>query len=66
MQPRVACERALGRVAAKYPHFRGGMVCLNRMGEYGGAGHGWSFSFTVQTTGMVQPQVVDVAPFSLE
>lgn len=42
------------------------MVCLNRMGEYGGAGHGWGFSFTVQTTGMAQPQVVDVAPLSLE
>ncbi|TYZ62310.1 hypothetical protein PybrP1_009474 [[Pythium] brassicae (nom. inval.)] len=66
VHPQVACERALVRIAAKYPLFKGGMVCLNRMGEYGGAGHGWDFAFTVQATGMSDPQVVHVRPVALE
>ncbi|KAF1324006.1 Asparagine amidase, partial [Globisporangium splendens] len=65
VHPRVACERALSRIAAKFPHFKGGMVCLNRMGEYGGAGHGWNFSFTVQATGMKEPKVMHVDPIAL-
>uniref|UniRef100_K3X096 N(4)-(Beta-N-acetylglucosaminyl)-L-asparaginase n=1 Tax=Globisporangium ultimum (strain ATCC 200006 / CBS 805.95 / DAOM BR144) TaxID=431595 RepID=K3X096_GLOUD len=65
VHPRVACERALVRIASKYPHFKGGMVCLNRMGEFGGAGHGWNFSFTVQATGMSEPTVVHVDSIAL-
>lgn len=61
-QPTTACERALRRIAKFYPDFLGAMVCLNRRGEYGAAGHGWSFSYSVQTEGMHQPVIVDVPP----
>lgn len=36
------------------------------MGEYGGAGHGWDFAFTVQASGMSDPEVVHVLPVALE
>jgi len=66
IQPTEACERALRRIAAFYPDFLGAMVCLNRFGEYGGAGHGWNFSYSVQTSGMSEPTVVQVAPMSTD
>ncbi|TDH73608.1 hypothetical protein CCR75_004735 [Bremia lactucae] len=58
--PRKACERALNQIAAVYPNFLGGMVCLNRFGEYGGAGIGWDFSYSVQVDGMSEPEIVHV------
>ncbi|DAZ99588.1 TPA: hypothetical protein N0F65_001416 [Lagenidium giganteum] len=66
LHPQVACEKALIRIAKHFPDFKGGIVCLNRLGAYGGAGHGWDFSFTVQATGMAEPSVVHVAPISLQ
>lgn len=63
--PREACERALHQIATMYPSFRGGLVCLNYLGEFGGAGYGWNFTYTVQATWMSKPQVVHVAPLSL-
>ncbi|OWZ16761.1 N(4)-(Beta-N-acetylglucosaminyl)-L-asparaginase [Phytophthora megakarya] len=60
--PRKACERALHKIAAVYPHFLGGMVCLNKLGEYGGAAYGWNFAYTVQASWMSEPQVVHVTP----
>ncbi|KAG3104920.1 hypothetical protein PI124_g13989 [Phytophthora idaei] len=62
--PRKACERALHRIAAVYPHFLGGMVCLNQLGEFGGAGYGWDFAYTVQASWMSEPEVVHVTPLS--
>ncbi|KAL4154843.1 hypothetical protein PRNP1_006957 [Phytophthora ramorum] len=62
--PRKACEHALHRIAAVYPHFLGGMVCLNRYGEYGGAGYGWDFAFSVQASWMSEPEVIHVTPLS--
>ncbi|KAF1784343.1 Nucleophile aminohydrolase [Phytophthora cactorum] len=62
--PRKACERALHRIAAVYPHFLGGMVCLNQLGEFGGAGYGWDFTYTVQASWMSEPEVVHVTPLS--
>lgn len=38
------------------------MVCLNNRGEYGGAGYGWDFSYSVQTEEMHEPTVVPVTP----
>ncbi|ETW04966.1 hypothetical protein, variant 3 [Aphanomyces invadans] len=63
MHPKAACEKALRRIADKVPSFKGGMVCLNAHGEYGGAGHGWAFSYSVRTAGMANAAVVHVAPF---
>ncbi|KAJ0395899.1 hypothetical protein P43SY_000405 [Pythium insidiosum] len=66
LHPRLACEHALARIAQFYPTFKGAMVCLNRLGEYGGAAHGWNFSFSVQTSDMKSPEVVRVEPLALE
>ncbi|CAH0480339.1 unnamed protein product [Peronospora belbahrii] len=60
--PRKACEHALHRIAAVYPHFLGGMVCMNRFGEYGGAGYGWEFAYSVQASWMSEPEVIHVSP----
>ncbi|CEG40840.1 n-(beta-n-acetylglucosaminyl)-l [Plasmopara halstedii] len=62
--PLEACRRALYHIAAVYPSFRGGMVCLNHFGEYGGAGFGWDFAYTVQASWMSEPHVVHVTPLS--
>uniref|UniRef100_A0AAV1TXX0 Aspartylglucosaminidase n=1 Tax=Peronospora matthiolae TaxID=2874970 RepID=A0AAV1TXX0_9STRA len=64
VHPQTACEHALRQIAAVYPHFLGGMVCLNRFGEYGGAGYGWNFAYSVQTSGMPEPIVVHVTPLT--
>ncbi|KAI9921509.1 hypothetical protein PsorP6_000526 [Peronosclerospora sorghi] len=63
--PRKACEHALSKIAAVYPKFKGGMVCLNRLGEYGGAGYGWEFAYSVQASWMQKPEVIHVTPMSL-
>ncbi|KAF0701206.1 Aste57867_8280 [Aphanomyces stellatus] len=64
MHPQAACEKALRHIARKVPTFKGGMVCLNPRGEYGGAGHGWTFSYSVRTPTMATAQVVQVAPLA--
>ncbi|CAH0492983.1 unnamed protein product [Peronospora farinosa] len=64
VHPRKACEHALHRIAAVYPYFLGGMVCLNRLGEYGGAGYGWEFEYSVQASWMLEPEVIHVSPLS--
>ncbi|POM58259.1 N(4)-(Beta-N-acetylglucosaminyl)-L-asparaginase [Phytophthora palmivora] len=62
--PRKACERAIHKIAAVYPHFLGGMVCLNKLGEFGGAAYGWDFAYTVQASWMSEPQIVHVTPLA--
>ncbi|KAH9124898.1 hypothetical protein AeMF1_004396 [Aphanomyces euteiches] len=64
IHPKDACENALRRIAAKVPLFKGGIVCLNPQGEYGGAGYGWNFSYSVRTATMTSAQVVHVAPIT--
>ncbi|CAI5721265.1 unnamed protein product [Peronospora destructor] len=64
VHPRKACEDALHRIAAVYPYFLGGIVCLNRLGEYGGAGYGWEFEYSVQARWMSEPEVIHVSPLS--
>ncbi|OQS07737.1 N(4)-(Beta-N-acetylglucosaminyl)-L-asparaginase [Thraustotheca clavata] len=63
--PQKACENALKEIAKKYPSFKGGMVCLNTKGEYGGAGYGWNFSYSVMTMGMQKALVVKVPPLQM-
>ncbi|CCI49305.1 unnamed protein product [Albugo candida] len=55
--PRVACHKALSSIGAIYPNFKGGLVCLNRFGEYAGVGYGWNFTFSVQTSEMLTPRI---------
>ncbi|XP_031564965.1 N(4)-(Beta-N-acetylglucosaminyl)-L-asparaginase-like isoform X2 [Actinia tenebrosa] len=41
--PTQAAELAMSRIAKYYPKFNGGLVAVNKAGEYGGAAHGWTF-----------------------
>ena len=47
MDPTTACENAVARVAEYYSDFALGMVCLGKNGTYGGASHGWTFTYAV-------------------
>ncbi|OQR94799.1 N(4)-(Beta-N-acetylglucosaminyl)-L-asparaginase [Achlya hypogyna] len=62
MHPQDACEAALRRIALKVPHYKGGIVCVNSHGDYGGAGMGWAFSYSVRTPAMATAAVVHVPP----
>ena len=61
MTPADACEKALAPIAAAFPSFSGGVVCLNNRGEYGAAAYNMGFSYSVQATGMTAVEVVVVA-----
>eukprot|EP00002_Diphylleia_rotans_P005744 TRINITY_DN1491_c0_g1_i1.p1 TRINITY_DN1491_c0_g1~~TRINITY_DN1491_c0_g1_i1.p1 ORF type:complete len:351 (+),score=67.88 TRINITY_DN1491_c0_g1_i1:104-1156(+) len=65
MTPKEAAEDALRRILRFYPNFSGGLVAVNARGEHGGAGHGFSFSYSVQSSTTGDAIVVPVAPISL-
>ncbi|CAH3127400.1 unnamed protein product [Porites lobata] len=41
--PTEATTLALERIARYYPNFSGGLVAVNKEGQYGAAAHGWTF-----------------------
>jgi hypothetical protein len=41
------------------------MVCLKNSGEYGGAGYGWRFSYSVRTNRMMNTKVITPHPLDL-
>ncbi|KAK3741573.1 hypothetical protein QZH41_012518 [Actinostola sp. cb2023] len=41
--PEEAAQLALARIVKYYPGFNGGVVAVNKSGEYGAAAHGWTF-----------------------
>jgi len=45
--PFESCSLPLQEIAKYYPDFTGGMVCVNKNGEYGAAGYGWNMTFSV-------------------
>ncbi|GAB5034070.1 n-(beta-n-acetylglucosaminyl)-l-asparaginase [Nannochloropsis oceanica] len=60
--PTEAAERMIRKVAAFYPGYRGGMVCVNKRGEYGAAGYNFGLSFSVKGAGMQEVETFDVTP----
>ncbi|KAH7444263.1 hypothetical protein KP509_02G071500 [Ceratopteris richardii] len=62
MSPVEAAENAISRIKRKYPAFIGAIVALNMKGEHGGACHGWTFQYSVQTTGMEDVNIFTVYP----
>lgn len=65
MDPQQACEEALRPIAVHYPHFTGGLVCVNKAGEYGAAGINWVLSFSIQSPQTVGVETHDVPPMKL-
>lgn len=62
MKPKEAAEDVVKRMLKKYPRIRSGVVVVDKNGEYGGAGSGWTFSYSVRGGGMNETQAVEVPP----
>jgi len=63
MTPTAACENVMRRIINYYPSFTGAVVAVDKIsGEYGAAGYGWTFSYSVQTPKTNGVQVISVAP----
>ncbi|CAI9091992.1 OLC1v1027119C1 [Oldenlandia corymbosa var. corymbosa] len=52
MQPKLAAEDSISRIARKYPDFVGAVFALNKEGVHAGACHGWTFQYSVRSSGM--------------
>ncbi|XP_065190416.1 N(4)-(Beta-N-acetylglucosaminyl)-L-asparaginase-like [Sycon ciliatum] len=48
MTPQAAAEDAIRRIMRKYPTFAGGIVAVNREGEYGAASHSFNLTYSVR------------------
>jgi len=63
MTPTAACEDAMRRIVNFFPSFTGAVVAVDKIsGEYGAAGYGWTFSYSVQTPKTDGVTVVSVPP----
>ena len=64
LNPTAACQASVAFIRQSYPTFQGGLICVNKNGEYGGACNGWhpdnTFTYSVRTVGMTDVQVVKV------
>lgn len=62
--PQEACEKSILKIAKYYPNFTGGMICVNKKGEYGAAGWNWVLSFSVQSPSTDGVEEHDVPPLT--
>ncbi|XP_004364899.2 aspartylglucosaminidase [Capsaspora owczarzaki ATCC 30864] len=62
MTPTAAAEDALRRIAKFYPNYLGALVAVNKQGQFGGAAHGWNFSYSVRNSTMSDVTVFSVTP----
>ncbi|KAI0887807.1 asparaginase-domain-containing protein [Annulohypoxylon maeteangense] len=62
MSPGEAAEDAVKRMLRKYPEVQSGIVVVNNKGEHGGAGSGWTFTYSYRGGGMNETAVVSVPP----
>ncbi|KAK5662517.1 hypothetical protein OQA88_8429 [Cercophora sp. LCS_1] len=62
MTPKEAAEDAVRRMVRKFPRISSGIVVVDNKGEHGGAGSGWTFTYSVRGGGMNQTEVVTVPP----
>lgn len=65
MAPREAAEDAVRRMVRRYPGVRSGVVVVDREGEHGGAGSGWTFTYAYRGGDMDAVEVVTVPPLEL-
>lgn len=64
MTPKQAAADAVRRMVRKYPAVSSGIVVVNNKGEHGGAGSGWTFTYSFRGGNMNETQVVTVPPIS--
>ncbi|XP_030532871.1 probable isoaspartyl peptidase/L-asparaginase 3 isoform X4 [Rhodamnia argentea] len=62
MEPKLAAEDAILRIAQKYPDFVGALFAVNKEGEHAGACHGWTFQYSVRSMEMEEVEVFTVRP----
>ncbi len=56
-----ACDAAFARIAAKFPTFSGGMVCIDRHGEHAGVAYNMEFAYSYMGQGQREVTRVEVA-----
>ncbi|EJT76475.1 aspartylglucosaminidase [Gaeumannomyces tritici R3-111a-1] len=64
MTPKQAAADAVCRMVRKYPAVASGIVVVNNRGEHGGAGSGWTFTYSFRGGAMNATEVVSVPPIS--
>lgn len=62
MSPQDAAEDVVARMLRKYPNMSSGIVVANTKGEHGGAGSGWTFTYSFRGGDMEATEVVSVPP----
>ncbi|KAK4152723.1 asparaginase [Chaetomidium leptoderma] len=60
MTPTEAAEDAVMRMLRKYPKVSSGLVVVNKKGEHGAAGSGWTFFYAFRSAAMNATEVVSV------
>lgn len=65
MTPEQAAADAVRRMVRKYPAVSSGIVVVNNKGEHGGAGSGWTFTYSFRGGSMNTTEVVSVPPISI-
>ncbi|CAA0830724.1 Probable isoaspartyl peptidase/L-asparaginase 3 [Striga hermonthica] len=48
MEPKLAAQDAIARIARKYPNFVGAVFAVDTNGSHAGACHGWTFQYSVR------------------
>ncbi|KAL2255908.1 hypothetical protein VTK26DRAFT_2503 [Humicola hyalothermophila] len=66
MKPKEAAEDAVRRMLRKYPKISSGIVVVNNKGEHGGAGSGWTFTYSFRGGTMNATEVVTVPPLEAQ
>lgn len=64
MTPQEAADDAVMRMIRKYPEASSGLVVVNKEGQHGGAGSGWTFTYSFRSGDMSKSEVVTVPPLT--
>ncbi|XP_021752789.1 probable isoaspartyl peptidase/L-asparaginase 3 isoform X1 [Chenopodium quinoa] len=62
MEPKLAAEDAISRIARKFPKFVGAVFAVSKNGVHAGACHGWTFQYSVRLSSMDDVEVYTIVP----
>ena len=62
MEPKLAAEDAISRIARKFPNFVGAVFAVSEDGIHAGACHGWTFQYSVRLPNMDDVEVFTITP----
>ncbi|KAM0426375.1 hypothetical protein ACHAPT_008421 [Fusarium lateritium] len=65
MSPTEAAKDVVLRMLRRYPDISSGIVVVDKYGEHGAAGSGWTFTYSYRGGSMEESQVVTVAPLKV-